>query len=61
MKRTRRFKVGSGRNLKVLLLGLVALGATGLTLGAYAGRLLRTLDLNTVNTRFSVRGAEKAA
>ncbi|HEY1520297.1 MAG TPA: CHASE2 domain-containing protein [Solirubrobacteraceae bacterium] len=60
MKRTRRFKIGSGRNLKVLLLGLVALGATGLTLGAYAGRLLRTLDLNTVNTRFSVRGADKA-
>ena len=33
--------------------------ATGLALGGYAARTLRTLDLNTVNARFSVRGAEK--
>lgn len=50
----------SNRNLRVLLLALVALVATGLAVGAYAGRLLRTLDLNTVNARFSVRGTEKA-
>jgi adenylate cyclase len=59
MKRTRRFGVGSGRNLKVLLLAVVAIGATGLALGGYAAHTLRTLDLNTVNTRFSVRGTEK--
>lgn len=49
----------SNRNLRVLLLGLTALVATGLAVGAYAARSLRTLDLNTVNTRFSVRGSEK--
>lgn len=52
--------LGSNRNLKVLLLALVAIVATGLALGGYAARALRTLDLNTVNARFSVRGAEKA-
>jgi adenylate cyclase len=50
----------SNRNLKVLLLALVALGATGLALAGYAARTLRTLELNTVNARFSVRGAERA-
>lgn len=58
MKGTRL--LGSNRNLKVLLLALVAIVATGLALGGYAARALRTLDLNTVNARFSVRGAEKA-
>jgi adenylate cyclase len=45
--------------MKVLLLALVAIASTGLALGGYAARALRTLDLNTVNARFSVRGAEK--
>jgi adenylate cyclase len=58
MKGTRL--LGSNRNLKVLLLALVAIVATGLALGGYAARSLRSLDLNTVNARFSVRGAEKA-
>ena len=58
MKGTRL--LGSNRNLKVLLLALVAIVATGLALGGYAARSLRTLDLNSVNARFSVRGAEKA-
>jgi adenylate cyclase len=58
MKGTRL--LGSNRNLKVILLALVAIVATGLALGGYAARALRTLDLNTVNARFSVRGAEKA-
>ena len=57
MKGTRLLR--SNRNLKVLLLGVVAVVATGLALGGYAARTLRTLDLNTVNARFSVRGAEK--
>jgi adenylate cyclase len=57
MKGTRL--LGSNRNLKVALLALVAIVATGLALGGYAARALRTLDLNTVNARFSVRGAEK--
>jgi adenylate cyclase len=58
MKGTRL--LGSNRNLKVLLLALVAIVSTGLALGGYAARSLRTLDLNSVNARFSVRGAEKA-
>ncbi|HKO28673.1 MAG TPA: adenylate/guanylate cyclase domain-containing protein, partial [Solirubrobacteraceae bacterium] len=58
MKGTRL--LGSNRNLKVLLLALVAIVATGLALGGYAARSLRTLDLNSVNARFSVRGSEKA-
>jgi adenylate cyclase len=58
MKGTRL--LGSNRNLKVLMLALVALASTGLALTAYGTSLLRTLDLNTVDTRFSVRGAEKA-
>ncbi len=57
MKGTRL--LGNNRNLKVLLLALVAIVATGLALGGYAARALRTLDLNTVNARFSVRGAQK--
>jgi adenylate cyclase len=57
MKRTRLF--GSNRNLKLLMLGLVALGATGLGIAAYATNLLRTLDLNTMNTRFAIRGNQR--
>ena len=57
MKGTRLLR--SNRNLKLLLLGLVAVVATSLALGGYAARTLRTLDLNTVNARFSVRGAQK--
>ena len=57
MKGTRL--LGNNRNLKVVLLALVAIVATGLALGGYAARALRTLDLNTVNARFSVRGAQK--
>jgi adenylate cyclase len=56
MKRTRLF--GSNRNLKLLMLALVAVGATGLGIAAYATNLLRTLDLNTMNTRFAIRGTQ---
>ncbi len=57
MKRTRLF--GSNRNLKLLMLALVALGATGLGVAAYATNLLRTLDLNTMNSRFAIRGNQR--
>jgi adenylate cyclase len=57
MKRTRLF--GSNRNLKLLMLALVALGATGLGIAAYATNLLRTLDLNTMNSRFAIRGNQR--
>ena len=57
MKGTRL--LGSNRNLKVLLLALVAIVSTGIALGAYAARSMRTLDLNTIDTRFSIRGTQK--
>jgi adenylate cyclase len=57
MKGTRL--LGSNRNLKVLLLALVAIVATGLALGGYAARSLRSLDLSSVNQRFSIRGTQK--
>ena len=57
MKRKRLF--GSNRNLKLLMLTLVALGATGLGIAAYATNLLRTLDLNTMNSRFAIRGNQR--
>ncbi len=56
MKRTRLF--GSNRNLKLVMLALVALGATGVGVAAYATNLLRTLDLNTMNSRFAIRGKQ---
>jgi adenylate cyclase len=57
MKRTRLF--GSNRNLKLLMLALVAVGAAGLGVLGYATNLLRTLDLNTMNTRFTIRGKQR--
>jgi adenylate cyclase len=43
------------------LIGLLAVAAisVGLGLTAYAADLFRTLDLNTVDTRFSLRGAQE--
>jgi adenylate cyclase len=57
MKGTRL--LGSNRNLKVLLLAVVAVVSTGLALGGYAARSLRSLDLSSVNQRFSIRGTQK--
>ena len=59
MKRTRRFKIGRGRNLKVLLLALVALGAGVIGIALYATGVLDSLEGNTVDARFSVRGTQK--
>ncbi len=59
MKRTRRFKIGSGRNLKVLLLALVALGAGAIGIALYATGVLDSAEGNTVDARFSVRGTQK--
>ena len=57
MKRTRLF--GSNRNLKLLMLALVAVGATGIGVAAYGTNLLRTLDLNTMHSRFAIRGTQR--
>jgi adenylate cyclase len=41
------------------MLALVALGATALGVVGYATNLLRTLDLNTMDTRFALRGNQR--
>ncbi len=41
------------------MLAIVALGATGLAIVAYETDLLRSLELSTVNTRFSIRGRQR--
>jgi adenylate cyclase len=47
------------RQLRLVLLAIVALGATGLAIVAYETDLLRSLELSTVNTRFSIRGRQR--
>jgi adenylate cyclase len=59
MKRTRRVGIGSGRNLKLLLLALVALGAGAIGIALYATGVLDSLEGNTVDARFSTRGTQK--
>ena len=49
----------SNRNLKVLLLALVALGATAIGITLYATGLLDSLEGNTIDARFSNRGTQK--
>jgi adenylate cyclase len=55
----KRFKVASNRHLRTLLLVLVAVVATGIGIAAYGTHLLRSLELNTVDTRFDIRGKQK--
>jgi adenylate cyclase len=57
MKGTRLLR--NNRNLKVLLLGLVALGATAIGITLYATGVLDSLEGNTINARFSERGTQK--
>jgi adenylate cyclase len=47
------------RRLRLVLLAIVALGATGLAIVGYETDLLRSLELSTVNTRFSIRGRQR--
>src|SRR5580698_10073577 len=60
MKRKRR-RAGAARTrqLRRVLLAVVALGATGIAIVAYETNLLRSLELSTVNTRFTVRGRQR--
>jgi adenylate cyclase len=60
MTARRLFRVGSNRRLRVLLLILVAIAATGSAVIAYAVDLLGSLEGTTVNTRFSIRGKDRA-
>jgi adenylate cyclase len=60
MKRKRR-RAGAARTrqLRRVLLAVVALVATGLAIVAYETNLLRSLELSTVNTRFTIRGNQR--
>jgi adenylate cyclase len=60
MKRKRgRTGPARTRRLRLALLAIVALGATGLAIVAYETNLLRSLELSTVDARFSIRGRER--
>ena len=58
MKATRRLGIGSNRNLRILLLALVAIGATAFGVLGYGASLLQSLEGSTINTRFTVRGTQ---
>ena len=60
MKRKRR-RAGAARTrqLRRVLLAVVAVGATGLAIVAYETNLLQTLELSTVNTRFAIRARQR--
>jgi adenylate cyclase len=58
MKATRRLGIGSNRNLRILLLALVAVGATAFGILGYGASLLQSLEGSTINTRFTVRGTQ---
>jgi adenylate cyclase len=50
---------GGRRRLRVLLFATVAVVGVGLGVLGYATNALRSLELNTVDTRFSIRGEQK--
>jgi len=58
MRATRRLGIGSNRNLRYLLLALVAIGATAFGILGYGASLLQSLEGSTINTRFTVRGTQ---
>ncbi|MEK6328027.1 MAG: CHASE2 domain-containing protein, partial [Actinomycetota bacterium] len=51
--------LGGRHRLRVLLFAVVAVLGAGLGVLGYATNALRSLELNTVDTRFSIRGEEK--
>ena len=54
----KRRLIGSNRNLKVLLLALVALASAAIGVTLYSTSLLAGLEGSTINGRFSVRGTQ---
>ena len=50
--------LGGRHRLRVLLFAVVAVIGAGLGVLGYATNALRSLELNTVDTRFSFRGEE---
>jgi adenylate cyclase len=58
-RKRRRAGPARTRRLRLALLAIVALGATGLMVVAYETELLRTPELGSVDTRFSIRGRQR--
>jgi CHASE2 domain-containing sensor protein len=50
---------GATRRRRIALLVGVAIGAAALGIAAYAAHALRSFELSTVDTRFSIRGADR--
>ena len=50
---------GGRQRLRVLLFAVVAVVGVGLAILGYGTKALRSLELNTVDTRFSIRGTEE--
>jgi adenylate cyclase len=55
-RKRRRDGAARAQRLRLMLLAIVAVGATAVAIVAYETDLLRTLELSTVNARFSIRG-----
>jgi adenylate cyclase len=55
-RKRRREGAARAQRLRLTLLAIVAVGATALGIVAYETDLLRSLELSTVNARFSIRG-----
>src|SRR6478672_4174702 len=54
----KRLGIGSNRNLRYVLLALVAIGATAFGILGYGASLLQSLEGSTIDTRFTVRGTQ---
>jgi adenylate cyclase len=57
-RKRRREGAARAQRLRLTLLAIVAVGATAVGIVAYETGLLRSLELSTVNARFSIRGRE---
>jgi adenylate cyclase len=59
MRGRRRFGIASNKGLRVLLLVLVAVGSTGIWIAFYATDLFKSLEGQTIDKRFSIRGTQR--
>jgi adenylate cyclase len=59
MRGRRRFGIASNERLRVLLLVLVAVGSTGIWVTLYATDALKSLEGQTIDKRFSIRGTQR--
>jgi adenylate cyclase len=59
MRGKRRFGIASNKHLRWLLLVLVAVASTGIWVALYATDALKSLEGQTIDKRFSIRGTQK--